>query len=134
MDTFGWCGLGFIFFAIGAVLYLYLRRGDAIPNWPITTALITDAQSHRGLPGGSHNFALALHHCRTYYAFSLNGKSYEGWFALVAEDEGFADTTATKLRGQEISIRYNPKIPEDSVLVDQMILGKEVIQKQELLG
>lgn len=97
------------------------------------TALITDAESHRGTPVGSQKYAFASHYCRACYAFSINGKSYDGWFALMIGDEGFADTTATKLRGREITIRYNPKRPKDSVLVDENVLGKKVIQKQGVL-
>jgi hypothetical protein len=67
-------------------------------------------------------------HCEVYYAFSVRDKTYEGRFGLMTEEHGFSDDSVDKLRGKELLVRYNPKHPKDSVLVDDVVLGKKVIQ------
>jgi len=52
---------------------------------------------------------------------------------LLTEDHGFADNTAEQLRGKEMTVRYNPKRPKDSVLVEDEILGRKVIQSPGFL-
>jgi hypothetical protein len=51
----------------------------------------------------------------------------------MTEDHGFADDSADRLRGKELTVRYDPKGPKDSVLVDDLVLGKKVIQSKELI-
>jgi hypothetical protein len=47
-------------------------------------------------------------------------------------EHGFADDTVEKLHGKQVTIRYNPKRPSDSILVDREILGKAVVQNRGL--
>jgi hypothetical protein len=119
---------------IGVPYLRFSLRLQSIPGWPTARALITVAESYRGSPVGSQKYSSGLHYCKACYAFSVNGSSYEGWFALMIGDEGFADDTAQKLRGQDIAVRYNPKRPKDSVLVDDKILGRKVVQGQSWLN
>jgi hypothetical protein len=131
MDVLGWCILLFTALLFSLVAYGYLCRTDSIPNWPTIVALVTEVESCRGalLPQNGYT----SDHCKVYYGFSLGDKSYESWFVLMTEEHGFADGSAEKLRGKEITIRYNPKHPQDSVLLDDVVLGKKVIQSQNFL-
>jgi hypothetical protein len=52
----------------------------------------------------------------------------------MTAEHGFADDTADKLRGKEVTVRYNPKHPKNSVPVDREILGKTVIQSHGLFN
>ena len=134
MDTLGLCITVFAVLILVLPFVWFSNRSRAIPSWPRTKALITLAESQAGSPVGSQKYAFGLHYCKAYYAFSVNGTSYEGWFALMTKDEGFDHAIVRKLQNQEVAVQYNPKNPKDSVLVESLVLGKKVIQTQGWLG
>jgi hypothetical protein len=126
MDALGWYILVCIVLTFAVLFHRRLRRTNSIPTWPSAVALITEIESYAGalLP----RYTSTSDHCKVYYAFSVRGRTYEGWFVLMTPEHGFADDTTDKLRGKEVMVRYNPKHPKDSVLVDREILGKTVMQ------
>jgi hypothetical protein len=131
MDVLGWCILLFTMLLFSLAIYRYLHRTGSIPNWPTAVALVTEVVSCRGTP--LPKYGLPSNHCKVYYAFSIGDKSYEGWFGLMTEEHGFADDSSEKLRGKEITIRYNPKNPKDSLLLDDTVLGKKVIDSHRIV-
>ena len=132
LDILGWCILLFILAVVSYLFFRWVRRTDSMPTWPTATALVTEVESMRGSPVGTR-YGFASDHCKVWYAFSLGEATYEGSFALMTEDHEFADDTAEKLRGGKFIVRYDPKNPKDSVLVDDSVLGKKVIQVKEIV-
>jgi hypothetical protein len=131
MDALGWYFLVSTVLLFSLIVWRYLRRTDSIPNWPTAVASITEVESCRGVPLPKYH--VGFDHCKVYYAFSIGDKSYEGWFVLTAEEHGFADDSAEKLRGKEITVRYNPKHPNDSLVLEDVVFGKKVIQSQNFV-
>ncbi len=62
------------------------------------------------------------------YAYKVNGQSYWGLFALVAEDRDTAEKLQKQAEGKPVSVRYNPKAPDVSLLEDREFLGRKVVQ------
>ena len=62
------------------------------------------------------------------YAYKVNGQSYWGLFALVAEDRETAEKLQQQAEGRAVAVRYNPKTPEVSLLEDREFLGRRVVQ------
>jgi len=62
------------------------------------------------------------------YAYKVDGRSYWGLFALIAEDRETAEKLQQQAEGRTVSVRYNPKTPEVSILADREFLGRRVVQ------
>jgi len=62
------------------------------------------------------------------YAYKVNGRPYWGLFALVAEDRETAEKLQKQAEGSPVTVRYNPKNPEVSILGDRELLGRRVVQ------
>lgn len=62
------------------------------------------------------------------YAYEVSGKSYCGLFVLAAEDMEMAENLQTQAAGKSVSVKYNPKSPEISLLEERELLGHRVAQ------
>ena len=62
------------------------------------------------------------------YAYKVNGRPYWGLFALVAEDRETAEKLQKQAEGSPVTVGYNPKNPEVSLLEDKELLGRRVVQ------
>ncbi len=58
----------------------------------------------------------------------MNGQSHWGLFALVAEDRQTAEKLQKEAEGRQVTVRYNPKTPDVSLLEDREFLGRKVVQ------
>jgi len=62
------------------------------------------------------------------YAYRVNGSSYGGFFALIAEDRETADKLQRQAEGTPVIVRYNPKAQEESLLENRELLRRRIIQ------
>ena len=62
------------------------------------------------------------------YTYILDGVRFAGLFILMVGSETMAADFQHKLKATSVSVRYNPKHPEMSFLVEKELLGKEVYQ------
>ena len=62
------------------------------------------------------------------YAYKVNGQSYWGLFALIAEDRETAEKLQQQAEGRPAAVRYNPKTPEMSLLEDREFLDRRAVQ------
>ena len=62
------------------------------------------------------------------YAYRVNDNRYSGIFVLVAEDMESAERLQLQADGKPVRVKYDPKDPGVSVLVDRELLGRRIIQ------
>ena len=68
------------------------------------------------------------------YAFKANGSRYAGFFALATDDEDSAAALQKQVPGTTVTVRYKFNNPDVSLLEDEQILGRRIIQNPHLLG
>ena len=68
------------------------------------------------------------------YTFSANGSPrYAGLFAVRVEDEDTAKLLQKQAEGANVTVRYNPKNPDISLLEEEQILGHRITQNAHWL-
>ena len=67
------------------------------------------------------------------YAFPANGIRYAGFFGLEAIDEEMADALQKDLPGSQVSVRYNPNNPDESIVEDDYVRGRKLTQNRHWL-
>jgi hypothetical protein len=90
------------------------------------------AFSSRALIQAEHQ--LLLYHCRSTYVFLVDGRLFEGWFAMPALDRASAEAFADALNGQTFLVKYDPRKPKDSVVEGKEVLGRKVIQDTNIFN
>lgn len=94
-------------------------------TWPIVPGTV---QKGEILSRGATTFLKVPFRSLLGYAYQVNGRRYWGLFALIAEDRDTAEKLQKQAEGRPVSVRYNPKSPEMSLLEDRELLGRRVIQ------
>jgi hypothetical protein len=94
-------------------------------SWPVVPGTV---QKGEVLQRGATKFLYVPFRSLLGYAYQVNGRSYWGLFALKAEDRYTAEKLQTQAEGKPVTIRYNPKAPEQSLLENREFLGRRVIQ------
>jgi len=67
------------------------------------------------------------------YAFRANESRYAGFFALHADYEETAEMLQKQAEGMGVTVRYDSKNPDVSLLEDRWILERKVIQNPHWL-
>jgi len=121
---------------IGAILALIesfrltLRKRKS-SRWPQVEGAV---QPCSVLPGDASLLSSPFKYRSIFgYAFPANGSRYAGFFALEAENEATAIEWQKGLPGTAVTIRYDPRNPDVSVLANVEILGRRVIQNPHWL-
>ena len=94
-------------------------------TWPVVPGTV---QKGEILQSGATKNLYVPFRCLLGYAYSVNGQSYWGLFALVTEDRETAEKLQKQGEGGIVTVRYNPKSPEVSLLKDREFLGRKVVQ------
>jgi hypothetical protein len=94
-------------------------------SWPLVSGTVQQGEI---LSRGATTFLKVPFRSLLGYAYQVNGQSYWGLFALIAEDRDAAEKLQKQAEGRPVTVRYNPKFPEVSVLEDREFLGRPVIQ------
>jgi len=94
-------------------------------TWPVTPGTV---QKGEILHSGATKILYVPFRSLLGYAYKVNGQSYWGLFALVAEDRETAEKLQQQAEGRAVTVRYNPKTPEVSLLEDREFLGRRVVQ------
>lgn len=94
-------------------------------SWPVVPGTV---QKGEILHSGATTFLYVPFRSLLGYAYQVNGHSYWGLFALVAEDRETAEKLQQQAEGRPVTVRYNPKTPEVSSLEDREFLGRRVVQ------
>src|SRR6267154_2247344 len=99
-------------------------------TWPVTAGTV---QKGEILRSGATTILYLPFRSLLGYAYKVNGQSYWGLFALVAEDRATAEKLRQQAEGRAVTVRYNPKTPEISLLEDREFLGRRVVQNPTYL-
>ena len=94
-------------------------------SWPITQGAV---QKGEVLHSGPTKYLQLRFRSLHGYAYKVNGNPYWGIFALVAEDMQIAEKLQRQADGKSIRVKYDPKRPDISILVDRELLGRRIIQ------
>lgn len=94
-------------------------------SWPVVPGTV---QKGEILSRGATTFLQVPFRSLLGYAYNANGRSYCGLFALIAEDRDAAEKLQKQGEGRPVTVRFNPKSPEESLLVDREFLGRKVMQ------
>jgi hypothetical protein len=68
------------------------------------------------------------------YSYEVNGKRFWGLFVLPVEDIEAAEKLQKQAVGKSVTVRYDPKSPEISLLEERELLGRRVEQNPTWLG
>jgi hypothetical protein len=94
-------------------------------NWPTVPGTV---QKGEILRSGATKILYVPVRSLLGYAYHVNGQPYCGLFALIAEDRETAEKLQVQADGRPVTVRYNPRSPEVSLLEDREFLGRRVIQ------
>jgi hypothetical protein len=94
-------------------------------SWPIVPGTV---QKGEILQRGATTFLQVPFRSLLGYAYTVNGSPYWGLFAFIAEDRETAEQLQKQAEGRPVTVRYNPKSPEESLLENRELLGRRVIQ------
>ena len=94
-------------------------------SWPVVPGTV---QKGEILSRGATTFLKDPFRSLLGYSYQVNGRSYWGLFALIAEDRDAAEKLQKQAEGRAVTVRFNPKSPEVSVLEDRELLGRRVVQ------
>ena len=94
-------------------------------SWPIVPGVVQKGET---LHSGATTFLYVPFRSLLGYAYQVKGSSHWGFFALVAEDRETAEKLQQQAEGKLVTVRYNPKSPQISVLEDREFLGRRVVQ------
>jgi hypothetical protein len=111
---------------LGYFRFIIRRRQSR--SWPAAQGTIQSCRVERGL-----NFWAFRYHSVFGYAFKANGSRYAGFFALATDDEDSAAALQKQAPGRTVSVRYKSNNPDVSLLEDEQILGRRIIQNPHLL-
>jgi len=67
------------------------------------------------------------------YVFRANESRYAGFFAIEANDEETAKVLQRQAEGTKVTVRFNPRNPDISLIQDQRICGRKVTQNPHWL-
>jgi hypothetical protein len=62
------------------------------------------------------------------YAYKVNGVRFAGLLILIAGNKSVAEDLQHSLEGTTVGVRYDPKHPETSFVVEKQLLGRPVYQ------
>jgi hypothetical protein len=109
-------------------LRLAWRRGRS-RSWPIAPGTVHPV----GVKPGWGFLAPAQYRSIFGYAFPANGSRYAGFFAVEAGREGDALAMQKEMSGTGVTVRYDPKNPDISILEERRILGRRLTQNPHWL-
>jgi hypothetical protein len=94
-------------------------------NWPAVPGTV---QKGEILSRGATTFLKVPFRSLLGYTYKVNGRPYWGLFALIAEDRDVAEKLQQQAEGRPVTVRYDPKTPEVSLMEERELLGRRVIQ------
>ena|SRR5438105_2648864 len=117
---------------LGWFVWRSLRRRGR-DSWPMATATIETGhiEIQQKIHGHHGNPLLAL---VLGYSFSVSGSYFSGDTAIAATDYGDADWLVPKLAGKTLTIRYDPKRPDNSFAFDSRIGEYPLLTKNDVTG
>jgi hypothetical protein len=135
LDALGWGIILFLLIGFGIPIARFLPRRASIPYWPVTEARVNHAEVFTGVaklyPGFvAFNWKTRSNffHCRAQYVYLVDGKVYENSFFTRAGKFESATEFASEVQNQIVLVKYNSKLPEDSVIQSSKILDRHIIQ------
>ena len=109
-------------------LRLAWRRGRS-RGWPIAPGTVQPVRVKQGWGF----WAPAQYRSIFAYAFPANGARYAGFFAVEADREEDARAMQKELRGMGLTVRYDPRNPDVSILEERRICGRRITQNPHWL-
>ena len=94
-------------------------------SWPVVPGTV---QKGEILSRGATKILYVPFRSLLGYSYKGNSLPYWGLFAFIAEDRKTVEKLQLQAEGKPVTVRYNPKSPEESLLEDRGLLGRRVIQ------
>lgn len=94
-------------------------------SWPVVQGAV---QKGEFLHAGPTKYLQLPFRSLLGYAYNVNNDPYWGSFVLAAEDRNVAEKLRGQADRQPVSVKYDPKRPQISALVDRVLLGRRLIQ------
>jgi hypothetical protein len=98
-------------------------------SWPVTSGTVQSCSVEKG----KGFWALGRYRSVFGYAFRAKESRYAGFFALDADDEETAEILQKQAEGTGVTVRYDSENPDVSLLEDEWIFGRKVIQNPHWL-
>jgi hypothetical protein len=102
-------------------------------DWPSATASIQRYAVEAGNAGLSHFPSQYQYRSVFGYVFNASRPRCVGFFVLEAEDEDDATNLQKQAEGLTLTVRYNPENPDVSLVTDESLLGRKIIQNPHWL-
>jgi len=106
-------------------LRFVIRRSRSRSCWPEIAGIVQYCGPERDSLFGRHYIVFG-------YAFKANGRRYAGFFALATDQGDSAATFQKQATGITVRVRYKPDNPDVSLLEDEQVLGRKIIQNPHL--
>ena len=97
-------------------------------SWPLAIGTVQRSHVRPGYGFGANGYLSVF-----AYAFPANGSRYAGFFGLEAMNEETAETLQKEVPGTQVSVRYNPDDPDESIVEDEYIRGQKLTQNPHWL-
>jgi hypothetical protein len=104
----------------------YTLRRRASKNWPSATATIDSGSV--GFRGPLSGLPSILYRVHFTYSYCVDGSKHDGRFFLLTNSKNAGEGLRQKLVGRSVPVKYNDRKPEVSLLMDQKLAGKRVMQ------
>ena len=95
--------------AAGAIAAHYRLRSAR--SWPIIYGRVEFCEAHTK-DGGKWRVEI-------YYSYQPAGQYYSGQQTVMVDDERRAGELSSRLKGQNVTVRYSPRSPADSLLLPE---------------
>lgn len=117
-----------VFWYISLEIRHYLRKLRS-SDWPTVPGTV---QKSGEILDSPVYFGARLPRILFGYRYSVSGQTFFGYFVLIVEDKNSASRLEALADGHSVTVRYNPRNPEISVLADRELLTRRVSQYPEL--
>jgi hypothetical protein len=102
----------------------WIRKWES-RNWPIVAGVIEKEEVNYN---DRSAYRPSMYRLLFGYSYIVDGVRFAGLFILMVGSEAIATDFQHKLNATSVSVRYNPKQPETSFMVEKELLGKKVYQ------
>jgi hypothetical protein len=99
-------------------------------GWPTASGTVQRGEVSKG---GPNRFTGSVYRSRFGYVYHVQDSMHVGFFVLLAPNEQTANEFQKQLQGRHVNVKYDPKRPDVSLVVESEFLGKPIIQNPDWL-
>jgi hypothetical protein len=102
----------------------YMLKKQRSKRWPVVSGTLQTGWTQR--PDPWRLFFRFPYYSVLNYEYEVGEQKFVGQFILGTADQWTANSLQELARGQHVSVRYDPLHPEDSLVLENDILGREI--------